>query len=51
MTREIFTERHFLADSADWRTDRYYTYDLLTALLRGASTRSGRAPRGARSGS
>ncbi len=26
---------HYLADTAEWRQDRYYTYDLLTQMLRG----------------
>ncbi len=30
-----FAELHFLAERAEWRTDRYYTYDLMTELLRG----------------
>ena len=34
MARADFTELHYLAESAEWRTDRYYTYDLLTELLR-----------------
>ena len=28
-----FIELHYLATSAEWRPDRYYTYDLLTELL------------------
>ena len=28
-----FTALHYLATSATWCTDRYYTYDLMTALL------------------
>ena len=35
MARPDFTELHYLATSAEWRTDRYYTYDLLTELLQG----------------
>lgn len=30
-----FTELHYLATSAEWRTDRYYTHDLLTELIQG----------------
>ncbi|MFN8513590.1 MAG: M14 family metallopeptidase [Thermomicrobiales bacterium] len=30
-----FAELHFLAEGAEWRTDRYYTYDVMTELLRG----------------
>ncbi|MCC6936346.1 MAG: hypothetical protein IT333_07510, partial [Thermomicrobiales bacterium] len=33
MAQPNFTELHYLATSAEWRPDRYYTYDLLTALL------------------
>ena len=33
MTEPNFTQLHYLAESAAWRTDRYYTYDLLTELL------------------
>ncbi|RIK39385.1 MAG: carboxypeptidase [Chloroflexi bacterium] len=33
MTEPNFTELHYLATSAEWRPDRYYTYDLLTELL------------------
>ena len=35
MAGMAFTEQHFLAESAAWRTDRYYTYDLMTELLQG----------------
>jgi murein tripeptide amidase MpaA len=34
MERANFTELHYLAESAAWRPDRYYPYDLLTELLR-----------------
>ena len=34
MSREKFTELHYLAESAEWRNDRYYTYELMTELLR-----------------
>lgn len=30
-----FTDLHYLAETAEWRTDRYYPYDLLSELLRG----------------
>ncbi len=30
-----FTGLHYLATSAEWRTDRYYTYNRMTELLRG----------------
>ncbi len=30
-----FAGLHFLAERPEWRTDRYYPYDLLTELLRG----------------
>jgi len=33
MAQPNFTELHYLATSAEWRPDRYYTWDLLTALL------------------
>ncbi|MCO5176232.1 MAG: M14 family metallopeptidase [Thermomicrobiales bacterium] len=33
MTQPNFTELHYLATSAEWRPDRYYTWDLLTELL------------------
>ena len=33
MERANFTELHYLAESAAWRPDRYYTYDVLTELL------------------
>ncbi len=33
MERVNFIELHYLAESAEWRPDRYYTYDLMTALL------------------
>lgn len=35
MAQPDFTELHYLATGAEWRTDRYYTYDLLTELLQG----------------
>lgn len=35
MAGATFTDLHYLAETAEWRTDRYYTYDTLTALLRG----------------
>ncbi len=34
MNRPNFTDLHYLAESAEWRTDRYYSYDLMTELLR-----------------
>lgn len=34
MADSSFTDLHYLAESAEWRTDRYYTYGLLTELLR-----------------
>jgi murein tripeptide amidase MpaA len=33
MAHPNITELHYLATSAAWRPDRYYTYDLLTELL------------------
>ncbi len=35
MASPNFTDLHYLAETAEWRTDRYYTYDTLTALLQG----------------
>ncbi|HUZ03306.1 MAG TPA: M14 family metallopeptidase, partial [Thermomicrobiaceae bacterium] len=35
MPEPNFTELHYLAESADWRPDRYYTYDRLTELVQG----------------
>ncbi len=35
MAQPNFTELHYLAESSEWRPDRYYTYDLLTEMLRG----------------
>ncbi len=35
MVEPNFTELHYLAESATWRPDCYYTYDLMTELLRG----------------
>jgi murein tripeptide amidase MpaA len=35
MDQPNFTELHYLATSAEWRTDRYYTYELLTELIQG----------------
>jgi len=35
MPHATFTELHYLAESAEWRTDRYYTYALMTELLQG----------------
>ena len=34
MERVNFAELHYLAESAAWRPDRYYTYDLMSQLLR-----------------
>lgn len=33
MDNPNFTELHYLAASAEWRPDRYYTYSLMTELL------------------
>lgn len=33
MDQPNFTELHYLATTAEWRPDRYYTYDLLTELI------------------
>ncbi|MEZ4572932.1 MAG: M14 family metallopeptidase [Thermomicrobiales bacterium] len=33
MDNPNFTELHYLATSAEWQTDRYYTYGLMTELL------------------
>ena len=35
MTGLSIAELHYLAETADWRTDRYYRYDEMTQLLRG----------------
>ena len=35
MPHATFTELHYLAESAEWRTDRYFTYGLMTELLQG----------------
>lgn len=35
MDHPDYTELHYLATSAEWRTDCYYTYDLLTELIQG----------------
>lgn len=35
MTQPDFTDLHYLATDASWRADRYYTYDVMTALLEG----------------
>ena len=34
MTGLPITELHYLADTAEWRSDRYYKYDEMTRLLR-----------------
>ncbi|HCG29042.1 MAG TPA: carboxypeptidase [Chloroflexi bacterium] len=35
MEQPNFAELHYLATTAEWRLDRYYTWDLMTELLRG----------------
>lgn len=35
MAQPNFSELHYLAPSAEWRTDRYYTYSRMTELLQG----------------